>query len=52
MSKGGEITAKDLDNRLRRLEILVATQVAITTFLVMPIGGFLAIALFQHLTGT
>jgi hypothetical protein len=49
MSKGAEITPRDLDERLRRVEILIATQTAVTFTLILPLGSFLAYALWQHL---
>jgi hypothetical protein len=49
MSKS-EASIEKLDERLRRVEILVATLVATQTAM-LAVGSFLAVALFNNMTG-
>ena len=44
------VTNEKIDDRLRRVEILTATLLATQTAM-LAIGGFLAVSLFNHLTG-
>ena len=44
-----EISLREIDKRLRRVEVMAAVTTAVMTTMVLPIGGFLAFALWQHL---
>jgi len=47
--KRQDVTNETIDERLRRVEILVAALLATQTAM-LAVGGFLAIAVFNHLT--
>ena len=44
-----EISLREIDKRLRRVEVMAAVTTAVMTTMVLPIGGFLAYAIWEHL---